>query len=91
MQADYQSRKTSRSGSVPEYPAREQNTLIAAESPAGSREASAETRAVTLRPISSAAAFSRARTRPLARLRQFDRLLAVERGFFSEKALINQR
>ena len=27
----------------------------------------------------------------LALLRRFDRLLAVERGFFSEKALINQR
>ena len=28
---------------------------------------------------------------PLARLRRFDRHLAVERGFLSEKALINQR
>ena len=30
-------------------------------------------------------------TRELARLRRFDRLLAVESGFFGEKALINQR
>ena len=29
--------------------------------------------------------------RLLARLRRFDRLLAVKKGFFSEKALINQR